>query len=94
MHQNLLNAEFMSVWYLYAKNKNAHFRRVIKALTKVLLERFGYIYASRQLHLLGQVNPVRHALAECALTTLDLGPAITRRLLPAYAAGSRNPISS
>ena len=36
MHQNLLNAEFASIWYLNAKNENVHVIRVIKALTKVL----------------------------------------------------------
>jgi hypothetical protein len=36
MHQNLLNAEFMSVWYLIAENNNVHGIRVIEAPTKVL----------------------------------------------------------
>jgi len=30
MHQNLLNAEFASVWHLNAKNENVHVIRVIK----------------------------------------------------------------
>ena len=34
MHQNLLNAEFASVEYLNAGNRNAYVRRVIQALTK------------------------------------------------------------
>jgi hypothetical protein len=54
MHQNLLNAEFASVWYINAKNENVHVIRVIKALTKVLHKSFCCTYACRQLHFLGQ----------------------------------------
>jgi hypothetical protein len=50
MHQNLLNAEFTSVEYLNAKNKNVQVIRVIQALTKVLHKSFCCIYACRQLH--------------------------------------------
>ncbi len=53
MHQNLLNAEFATVWYLNAKNKNVHVIRVIKALTKVLHKCFCCTYAYRQLYFLG-----------------------------------------
>ncbi len=53
MHQNLLNAEFASVEYLNAKNKNVHVIRVIKALTKVLHKCFCCTYAYRQLHFWG-----------------------------------------
>ena len=40
MHQNLLNAEFASVVYRNARNKNMHVIRVMKALTKVLHKSF------------------------------------------------------
>ncbi len=36
MHQKLLNAEFMSVWYLSDKDENVQEIRVIKPLTKEL----------------------------------------------------------
>jgi hypothetical protein len=36
MHQNLLNAEFVSVAYLNAGDKYVHVILVMKALTKVL----------------------------------------------------------
>jgi hypothetical protein len=50
MHQNLLNAEFASVAYLKAGDKNMHVFGVMKALTKVLHKCFCCIYACRQLH--------------------------------------------
>jgi hypothetical protein len=40
MNQKLLNAEFVSVEYINANNKNMCVIQVIKALTKVLLKRF------------------------------------------------------
>jgi hypothetical protein len=52
MQQNLLNAEFTSVEYLNAKNKDVHVIGVIKALTKVLHKSFCCTYACRQLHFL------------------------------------------
>ena len=36
MHQNLLNAEFTSIWYLNDNNENVRGIWVIKPLTKVL----------------------------------------------------------
>jgi hypothetical protein len=53
MHQNLLNAECASVWYLYAKNENVHVIRVIEALIKILHKCSCCIYACRQLNFLG-----------------------------------------
>ena len=40
MHQNLLNAEFASVVYRNAGNKQIYVIRVMKALTKVLHKSF------------------------------------------------------
>jgi hypothetical protein len=40
MQQNLLNAEFVSVVYRKAGDKNIHVIRVMKALTKVLHKNF------------------------------------------------------
>ena len=59
MHQNLLNAEFASIEYLNAGNKNVHVIRVIKAPTKVLHKCFCCTYAYRQLHFLGSGNVIR-----------------------------------
>jgi hypothetical protein len=53
MQQNLLNAEFASVVYLNAGDKNVQVIRVMKALTKVLNKCFCCTYACRQLHFLG-----------------------------------------
>ena len=53
MHQNLLNAEFASVVYRKAGDKNLHVLGVMKAFTKVLHKSFCCTYACRQLHFLG-----------------------------------------
>ena len=41
MHQNLLNAEFASVWYLTAMNKNVHVIRVLKRLQRCCTSAFA-----------------------------------------------------
>jgi len=50
MHQNLLNAEFVFVWYLNGKNENVQENRVIKPPTKVLLKSFCCTYARHGPH--------------------------------------------
>jgi hypothetical protein len=47
MHQNLLNAEFVSVEYLDARNKDLHVLWGMKALTKELHKSFCCTYACR-----------------------------------------------
>jgi len=47
MHQDLLNAEFMSVWYLSDKNENVQEIRVIKPLTNELHKSFCCTHACR-----------------------------------------------
>jgi hypothetical protein len=72
MHQNLLNAEFVSVWYLNAMNENVHVIRVMKALTKVLHKCFCCICAYRQLHFLDyqQIQLQNNETGVCAKKAL------------------------
>jgi len=50
MHQNLLNAEYVSGEYRNAGDKDMHVFGVMKALTKELHNSFCCIYACCQLH--------------------------------------------
>jgi hypothetical protein len=62
MHQTLLNAEFASIYYLNANNKNMHVFWVIKARTKVLHKCFCCTYAYRQLHFWVKYVQIKKAL--------------------------------
>jgi hypothetical protein len=53
MNQNLLNAEFVSVDYRNAGDKNMHVFGVVKALTMELHKSFCCTYACGQLHFSG-----------------------------------------